>query len=116
MRKRKEREKVGGANALSEEINRIMVSNGPVLRNSMSKDEFSFSQSSALGSSEESGSHANFIFESGRNELQSISSLSTNGQQHQQQGNSGNWTVKQGTAAELGGEATALAWPNRASG
>nr|GMD79763.1 putative beta-D-xylosidase 2 [Ipomoea batatas] len=35
------------------------------------------------------------------------SSLSTNGRQHQQQGNSGNWTVKQGTAAELGGEATA---------
>nr|GLL31187.1 hypothetical protein Itr_chr07CG06360 [Ipomoea trifida] len=47
-----------------------MVSNGPVLRNSMSKDEFSFSQSSVLGSSEESGSHANFIFGSGRNELQ----------------------------------------------
>nr|GMC74566.1 hypothetical protein Iba_chr03cCG11370 [Ipomoea batatas] len=35
------------------------------------------------------------------------SSLSTNGRQHQQQGNSGSWTVKQGTAAELGGEATA---------
>nr|GMC69649.1 inositol 3-kinase [Ipomoea batatas] len=31
-------------------------------------------------------------------------------------GGDGFWTVKQGTAAELGGEATAPAWSNRASG
>nr|GLL35970.1 WD repeat-containing protein 44-like [Ipomoea trifida] len=47
-----------------------MVSNGPVLRNSMSKDEFSFSQSSALGSSKESGSHADFKFGSGNTDCE----------------------------------------------
>nr|GMC66922.1 WD repeat-containing protein 44-like isoform X1 [Ipomoea batatas] len=52
----------GDANVLSEEIDRIMINTGSVLRNSISKDEFSFSQSSVSGSSEESGSHANFIF------------------------------------------------------
>nr|GLL35633.1 WD repeat-containing protein 44-like [Ipomoea trifida]GLL35634.1 WD repeat-containing protein 44-like [Ipomoea trifida]GLL35635.1 WD repeat-containing protein 44-like [Ipomoea trifida]GLL35636.1 WD repeat-containing protein 44-like [Ipomoea trifida]GLL35637.1 WD repeat-containing protein 44-like [Ipomoea trifida] len=47
-----------------------MVSNGPVLLNSMSKDEFSFSQSSALGSSKESGSHADFKFGSGNTDCE----------------------------------------------
>ncbi|XP_019189062.1 PREDICTED: WD repeat-containing protein 44-like [Ipomoea nil] len=60
----------GGANALSEEIDRIMVSTGSVLRNSISKDEFSFSQSSASGSSQESGSLANFIFGSGNTDCE----------------------------------------------
>lgn len=66
----------GATNALNKEIDRIMVSTGSLLRNSISKDELSFSQyqssasGSSTGSSKDSGSHENFIFRSGNTDCQ----------------------------------------------
>nr|GMD34211.1 WD repeat-containing protein 44-like [Ipomoea batatas] len=80
-----------------------MVSNGPVLLNSMSKDEFSFSQSSALGSSKESGSHADFKFGSGNTDCE----MNCNVRSLAEHFMSSNRPNVGGTAAKLGGEATA---------
>nr|GMD37746.1 WD repeat-containing protein YMR102C [Ipomoea batatas] len=90
-KKKKKREKVGGANALSEEINRIMVSNGPVLLNSMSKDKFSFSQSSALSSSKESGSHADFKFGSGNTDCEMNCNVRSLAEHFMSRGGGGAW-------------------------